>query len=115
MEKRKRRVEASLIESGMSLSQLERGCGGCAVCAERDARVLMMMELPGGAAVTLCGSHALMLSRLDEKPSSVEDVRARLADRRATNRRAPGGGDELAERLTAAFTRDRRNTERRAS
>lgn len=37
------------------------------------------------------------------------------AERRDHERRAQGGGDELAERLTAAFTRERRSTERRAS
>lgn len=87
----------------------------CAVCGARDARLLVMVELPGGAAATLCGSHALMHSRLETPCASVTELRAALADRREVDRRAQGEGDELAERLTAAFTRDRRGSERRAS
>lgn len=87
----------------------------CAVCGARDARLLVMVELPGGAAATLCGSHALMHSRLPKPCASVAELRAALADRRSSDRRACGEGDELAERLTAAFTRDRRGSERRAS
>jgi hypothetical protein len=75
----------------------------------------MMMELPGGAAVTICGSHALMQSRLAEKPATVSELRAALMDRRAHDRRTSmQPGDELGERLTAAFLRDRRTAERRA-
>jgi hypothetical protein len=105
MEKRKRvRTEAMIPSSG-----------GCAVCGTRDARVLMMMELPGGAAVTLCGSHALMQSRLAEPPTTVAELRAALIDRRAHDRRTTmKPGDELGERLTAAFLHERRSAERRA-
>ncbi len=87
----------------------------CAVCGARDARLLVMAELRGGAAVTLCGSHALMHSRMEQPCASVTELRAALAERRQVDRRASGEGDELAERLTAAFTRDRRGVERRAN
>ena len=104
MERRKRGPKKESIEHG-----------ACAVCGTRDARLLMMVELPGGAAATLCGSHALMHSRSNQPCRSVTELRAALADRRDTERRAQGEGDELAERLTAAFTNDRRSSERRAS
>jgi hypothetical protein len=88
-------------------------CPQCAICGTTDARVLVMTEL-SGAAVTLCGSHAVMLSRLKEPCRSVEDLRALLADRRTTDRRATGEVDELAARLSAAFVRERRTSDRRA-
>jgi hypothetical protein len=72
-----------------------------------------MLELRGGQAATLCGSHALMHSRDGEKSRTVAELREALGDRRQHVRRAEGEGDELAERLTAAFTRERRRTERR--
>ena len=74
-----------------------------------------MVELHGGAAATLCGSHALMHSRLEQPCASVTELRAMLGERRLADRRAQVEGDELAERLTAAFSRDRRGAERRAS
>lgn len=86
---------------------------GCAVCGAKDARLLVMVELPGGAAATLCGSHALMHGRLGEPCRTVTELRASLGERRSSDRRAVGEGDELAERLTAAFTRERRVHERR--
>jgi hypothetical protein len=89
--------------------------GACAVCGTRDARLLVMVELRGGAAATLCGSHALLHSRMNEPCRSVTELRALLSERRSMDRRARGEGDELAERLTAAFTRERRANERRAS
>jgi len=105
MEKRKRPVAEVHIPTS----------GGCAVCGTRDARLLMMMELPSGTAVTLCGSHALMQSRLEEKPRTVSELRAALMDRRRDERRTKmQPGDELGERLTAAFSRERRHAERRA-
>ncbi|HVH41724.1 MAG TPA: hypothetical protein VM925_05255 [Labilithrix sp.] len=89
-------------------------CAACAVCGTTDARLLVMVELRGGAAVTLCGSHALMHSRTNAQCRTVSELRAALAERRSTDRRAQGEGDELAERLAAAFTRERRSTDRRA-
>jgi hypothetical protein len=74
-----------------------------------------MVELRGGAAATLCGSHALMHTRSNEDCRTITELRARLGERRRSpERRAQGEGDELAERLTAAFMRDRRSSERRA-
>lgn len=102
MEKRKRAQKFENVEHG-----------ACAVCGTRDARLLVMVELPGGAGATLCGSHALLHRRLGETARTVTELRAALGERRTTNRRS-GEGDELAERLIAAFTRDRRAAERRA-
>jgi hypothetical protein len=89
--------------------------GACAVCGERDARMLALVELRGGEGAILCGSHALLYGRLNAPCASVTELKAALRDRRASERRASGEGDELAERLTAAFVRDRRTSERRAS
>ena len=75
--------------------------------------MLVMVELRGGAAAPLCGSHALMHGRMGEQCRTVTELRAALSERRSTDRRARGEGDELAERLTAAFTRERRAQERR--
>ncbi len=86
----------------------------CAVCGTRDARALVPIELRTGIRTTLCGTHALMHSRDGSGCRNVAELRETLADRRATARRAPFGGDELAEQLAAAFTRERRATERRA-
>ncbi len=102
MDRRKRASTTGTVEHG-----------ACAVCGARDARLLVMVELPGGAAATLCGSHALMHSRMGEQCRTVTELRAALCERRSTDRRALGEGDELAERLTAAFTRERRVQERR--
>ena len=88
--------------------------GACAVCGARDARLLATVELRGGLAATLCGSHALMHSRRAQPCASISELRAELGERRSGDRRAQGEGDELAERLTAAFSRDRRGPERRA-
>lgn len=107
MERRKRAIKTET--AGASF-----GPGACAVCGTRDARLLVMAELSGGAAVTLCGSHALMHSRAREKYRTVAELREALSERRAHERRAQGEGDELAERLTSAFTRERRSAERRA-
>ncbi len=76
-----------------------------------------MVDLPGGARATLCGSHELMHRRSDVKAESVAELRSAFGDRRGTRRRGAASGevDELAESLTAAFTRERRRTERRAS
>src|SRR5262249_32743638 len=104
MERRKRAVNVEQTEHG-----------ACVVCGTRDARLLVTVELQGGAVATLCGSHALMHSRTGETARNVTELRAALAERRAHDRRAEGEGDELAERLTAAFTRERRSSERRAN
>ncbi len=58
-----------------------------------------------------------MHSRRAQPCASIAELRAELGDRRLGDRRAQPQGerDELAERLTAAFTRDRRGSERRAS
>lgn len=85
------------------------------MCGARDARLLVTVELRGGDAATLCGSHAVMHDRRAEPCASLAELRAELGERRSADRRAHGEGDELAERLTAAFSRERRGVERRAS
>jgi hypothetical protein len=84
------------------------------VCGMRDARALLSVALTGGARVTLCGTHELMHRREGAKATTSAELRAMYGERRGTQRRATGEVDELAERLSAAFTRERRTTERRA-
>jgi len=86
----------------------------CAICAQTDQRALLSVDLPAGSVV-LCGSHELMHRRAGASARDLLELRAMLGDRRRTDRRAARGEvDELAERLTAAFTRDRRALSRRA-
>lgn len=90
--------------------------GKCAVCGLSDARALVLVDLPGGERAALCGSHALMNRRAGAMAKTVHELRASLAERRDTDRRGgPGEVDELAEALTAAFTRERRGADRRLS
>jgi hypothetical protein len=87
----------------------------CCVCGVRDARALTVVALATGLRVTLCGSHELMHRRAGGKARSVAELRAALGERRTMRRRAESEGDELAERLAAAFMSDRRVTERRTA
>jgi hypothetical protein len=87
----------------------------CAVCALRDARGLIEVELSSGALVMLCGTHELMLRRSNAAVTDVAALRALFAERRETDRRAPRHHDELAERLSEAFAPKRRVSERRAT
>lgn len=87
----------------------------CVVCGMSDARGLVEVELTSEPCVALCGTHELMHRRSGWKASTVAELRAAFGNRRSTERRGgPGEIDELAEKLTAAFTRDRRSTSRRA-
>lgn len=116
MERRKRVSTDGNVGSAKDAEPIEHAA--CVVCGTRDGRLLVMVELRGGVGATLCGSHALLHSRMSEPCRSVTELRAALRDRREMDRRAPHdplSHDELAERLTAAFTRDRRGSERRAS
>ena len=86
------------------------------VCGMADARGLVDVDLANEPAVTLCGSHELMHRRSGWMARTVSELRATFGNRRSNERRGgPGEVDELAERLQAAFTRERRNTSRRAS
>jgi len=85
----------------------------CVVCGACDQRMLTTVELAGGDATTLCGSHALLYRRAGTLARSIGELRATLEERRETTRRREDG-DELGERLVAAFTKDRRGAERRA-
>jgi len=79
----------------------------------RDARALAAVVLAGGVKVTLCGSHELMHKRSGAACRSVAELREMFGERRAMQRRATGEVDELAASLTAAFTNERRSSDRR--
>jgi hypothetical protein len=86
----------------------------CAVCEIRDARALVEVSLANGARATLCGSHELMHRRSKPKAKTAAELRASFGEKRGSDRRGKGEVDELAARLSAAFGRERRGTERRA-
>lgn len=114
---RKQRSPKEIVQESPALVSLERlPTGACAVCGLRDARALTEATLAGGSAVVLCGTHELMHRRGGSAARSVDELRTLLADRRRENRRGVGFEevDELAASLSAAFTRERRTTERRA-
>jgi hypothetical protein len=91
-----------------------KDAGACAVCGTRDARALVSVALAGGAEATLCGSHELMHRRARGRSRTVAELRASFGERRSVKRRGDGlEVDELAERLSAAFTTERRVSERR--
>lgn len=75
--------------------------------------MLTTVALAGGHAATLCGSHALLYRNVGTLAGSIGELRHALEERRETSRRGEVG-DELGERLIAAFTSDRRGAERRA-
>jgi hypothetical protein len=87
----------------------------CAVCGLEDARALVDVVLvrAGGVRVTLCGTHALVHQRTGERARSVHELCAFTRDRRERDRRAREL-DELAASLTAAFAGERRSRDRRA-
>ncbi len=86
--------------------------GACCVCGDRDARVLVDVLLAGGAHAILCGSHAMMHSRMRPRARSEAELRELFRDRRGReDRREPG--DELGVALEEAFRGERRERERR--
>lgn len=88
----------------------------CVVCGMNDARALVSVELADGGDVLLCGSHELMYLRAGGIARTVEELRSAFAERRRSDRRSPNeDGDELAMRLSEAFTTERRHAERRVS
>lgn len=112
---RKQRGRAG-TSTGTSSTSAAATRGSCAVCGMSDARGLVEVDLAGEPCVTLCGSHELMHRRSGWKAQTASELRAAFGDRRGTDRRGGRGDvDELAESLTAAFTRDRRTSSRRAS
>ncbi|HXX69021.1 MAG TPA: hypothetical protein VEK07_17675 [Polyangiaceae bacterium] len=84
----------------------------CCVCGNSDSRALSDVELESSTRVVLCGSHALMYRRSGARPRSESELRALLRDRRGRRDRRHDG-DELGAALTAAFSNDRRGTDRR--
>ena len=81
-----------------------------------DARGLVEVDLAGDPCITVCGTHELMHRRSGQKARTVAELRAAFGNRRGTERRGgPGEIDELAETLQAAFTRERRASNRRLS
>lgn len=87
----------------------------CCVCGVRDARALVTAVLVTGDRVTLCGCHDLMHRRAGGQARSADELREKLGERRSMQRRASGVVDELAERLAAAFTTERRVGQRRTA
>ncbi len=109
---RKQRLRAEV--SGKASSPAPKG--PCVVCGIADGRALVEIDLAGEPCVTVCGSHELMHRRSGFSAQNAAELRAAFGDRRSNERRGgPGEIDELAEALTAAFTRDRRGPDRRAS
>jgi hypothetical protein len=84
----------------------------CVVCGERDERTLSTLMLAEGTRVVVCGSHDLVYRRSGELACSVEELRQITRNRRE---RAPRRevGDELGEKLLAAFAPPRRTHDRR--
>jgi hypothetical protein len=85
---------------------------GCEVCGERDERSLSTLMLGDGSRVVVCGSHDLVYRRSGQLACSVEELRQITRDRRERSPRREVG-DELGEKLLAAFAPDRRGTDRR--
>lgn len=107
---------AAKVQSQPAIVEKAPISGQCAVCGLADARALVLVELAGGERATLCGSHELMNRRAGKMARTIHELQDALGDRRDTDRRGgPGEVDELAEALTAAFTRNRRGADRRAS
>jgi hypothetical protein len=84
----------------------------CCVCGESDGRALVEVGLAGGGRAMLCGSHAVMHGRAAPRARSESELRALLRDRRGRRDRRHDG-DELGAALTAAFSGERRTTDRR--
>jgi len=84
----------------------------CCVCGNSDSRALADVEIEGSTRVVLCGSHALMYGRANGRSRSESELRALLRDRRGRRDRRQDG-DELGAALTAAFSNDRRGSDRR--
>jgi hypothetical protein len=84
----------------------------CAVCGARDARALVEVVLRGGVRATLCGSHALMHRRGVVQASSTSELKMLLRDRRGRRDRRESQ-DELGSALEAAFSGERRGSDRR--
>jgi hypothetical protein len=68
--------------------------------------------LEPGTRVTLCGSHAIMHDRSSRKAQTASELRELLRDKRQRGDRR-SSNDELAAALTAAFSADRRSSDRR--
>ncbi len=84
----------------------------CAVCGEADRRKLDQLRLGNGETVTVCGSDELVLKRIGKTPASIVDLKKMVGERRRSDERRIEG-DELGEQLTAAFSRERRTSDRR--
>jgi len=84
----------------------------CCVCGTSDARALVDVVLIGGARATLCGSHELMHRRSPAQARSGAQLREMLRDRRGRRDRR-SEGDELGNALTAAFSGEKRDGDRR--
>jgi hypothetical protein len=109
--------QGAIVANAMNVSS-----HACAVCGTRDQRVLSTILLAGGVTAVVCGSHELAFWRAVRRPTSVGELCQTVRERRErTERRRPArddvyGADELAARLSAAFTGERRTgSDRRRS
>ena len=85
----------------------------CCVCGASDARVLVDVELTGGASATLCGSHDLMYRRSAVAARTGAELHAILRERRGRRDRRREG-DELGAALNEAFSGAKRVADCRA-
>jgi hypothetical protein len=83
------------------------------VCGANDARLLVDVDLAGGARAVLCGSHDLMRRRAGTLAGSEAELRNLLRDRRGRRDRRRDG-DELGAALNAAFNDAKRIADRRS-
>jgi hypothetical protein len=101
-----------------ALSQLSPAPSSCAVCGSQDARTLSTTPLASGAAVIVCGSHAVAHARAGYTARSVRDLRAMLAERRTTKDRRgsyKSAIDAVAQSLSITFKDERCGAGRRAA
>jgi len=92
------------------------GCPSCTICGARDSRTLCCTTLTTGSSVIVCGSHAVAHDRAPRRARTVSELRLMIGERRdPCDRRARFAGevDELAVGLSTAFSRERRDAERR--
>ena len=81
----------------------------CAVCGLCDVRGLLTLRLTGGVQVTVCGTHDLMHRRIGGITRTVQELCAKMKERREpSERRDSLPGDDLGNELTAAFAGERR-------
>jgi hypothetical protein len=105
---------AGAVQGAIVASAMKASSHFCAVCGTGDQRVLSTILLPGGVRAVVCGSHELAFLRAARRPTTIGELRQAVRERRlGTERRRAVqddvyGVDELATRLLAAFSGERR-------